>query len=143
MSLSPTSYRDRIYIIQDIILKLAEYGELNQTTLISFTGLNLKKHRCVLDELEVNGLIQKSESPFGKRVVIVYKPTQKGIEFCRSILEPYERMFPRKKESIVNVNNTSNISNSNHVAGPVRKTARNLEEIELQQHIQLQPAASE
>jgi hypothetical protein len=52
-------------------------------------------------------------------------------------------MFPRKKESIVNVNNTSNISNSNHVAGPVRKTARNLEEIELQQHIQLQPAASE
>jgi predicted transcriptional regulator len=143
MSLSPTSYRDRIYIIQDIILKLAEYGELNQTALISFTGLNLKKHRCVLDELEVNGLIQKSESPFGKRVVLVYKPTQKGIEFCRSILEPYERMFPRKKESIVNVNNTSNISNSNHVAGPVRKTARNLEEIELQQHIQLQPAASE
>jgi predicted transcriptional regulator len=68
MSLSPTSYRDRIYIIQDIILKLTEYGELNQTTLINFTGLNLKKHRCILDELEVNGLIQKSESPFGKRI---------------------------------------------------------------------------
>jgi predicted transcriptional regulator len=104
MSLSPTSYRDRIYIVEDIILKLAEYSELNQTALISFSGLNLKKHRCILDELEVNGLIQKHESPFGKRTVIVYKPTQKGVEFCRSILEPYERMFPRRKESVVNNN---------------------------------------
>jgi predicted transcriptional regulator len=114
---SPTLYRDRVYIIQDIILKLAEYGELNQTALISFTGLNLKKHRCILDELEANGLIQKSESPFGKRVVIVYKPTQKGIDFCRSILEPYERMFPRKKESVLTVNNNS-ISNSNKTVKP-------------------------
>ena len=73
MSLSPTSYRDRVYIIQDIILKLAEYGELNQTALISFSGLNLKKHRCILDELEIHGLIRKSELPFGKRMVIVYK----------------------------------------------------------------------
>jgi predicted transcriptional regulator len=104
MSLSPTSYRDRIYIVEDIILKLAEYSELNQIALISFSGLNLKKHRCILDELEVNGLIQKHESPFGKRTVIVYKPTQKGVEFCRSILEPYERMFPRRKESVVNNN---------------------------------------
>src|ERR687884_1496499 len=112
MSPSTTSYRDRVYIIQDIILKLVEYGELNQTALISFTGLNLKKHRCVLDELEVNGLIQKSESPFGKRIVTVYKPTQKGIEFSRSILEPYERIFPRKEkkeESVVIVNNASNV----------------------------------
>jgi predicted transcriptional regulator len=116
MSLSPILYRDRIYIIQDIILKLTEHGELNQTALISFTGLNLKKHRCILDELEVNGLIQKCESPFGKRVVMVYKATQKGKDFCRSILEPYERMFPRKKESILAVNNTNSISNSNDMA---------------------------
>jgi predicted transcriptional regulator len=109
MSLTPTSYRDRIYMIEDIILKLVEYGELNQTALISFTGLNLKKHRCILDELEVNGLIQKSESPFGKRMVIVYKPTQKGIDFCRSVLEPYERIFPRNKDFVVN-NNRDNIA---------------------------------
>src|SRR5919206_1224625 len=143
MSLSSTSYRDRIYIIQDIILKLVEYGELNQTALISFSGLNLKKHRCILDELEVNGLIQKSESPFGKRVVMVYKPTQKGIEFCGSILEPYERMFPRKKESLLTVNNTNNISNSNDVAKPTRKTVCSAEETERTQHVELQPAASE
>jgi predicted transcriptional regulator len=55
MSLSPISYRDRIYIVEDIILKLVEHGELNQTALVSFCGLNLKKHRCILDELQVNG----------------------------------------------------------------------------------------
>ena len=137
MSLSPTSYRDRIYIIQDIILKLAEYGELNQTALISFSGLNLKKHRCILDELEVNGLIQKGESPFGKRTVIVYKPTHKGIEFCRSILEPYERMFPRRKESVVN----NNISN-NDPTKPIRKASSSQQEIEQKQQ-KLQPAASQ
>ncbi|HJT46571.1 MAG TPA: winged helix-turn-helix domain-containing protein [Nitrososphaeraceae archaeon] len=148
MSISPTtSYRERIYIIQDIILKLAEYGELNQTAIISFTGLNLKKHRCILDELEVNGLIRKSETPFGKRVVIVYKPTQKGIEFCRSILEPYERMFPRKKESVLTVNNTNtntdDVSNRNDdMTRPIRKTVGSPEEMEQQQHAELQPAAS-
>jgi predicted transcriptional regulator len=92
----PTSYRDRFYIIHDILIRLSEYGELNQTALIRLSGLNLKKHRCILDELEVNGLIQKGESPFGKRMIIVYRPSQKGIEFCGSILEPYQKMFPRR-----------------------------------------------
>jgi predicted transcriptional regulator len=105
MSLSPISYRDRVYIVEDIILKLVEHGELNQTALVSFCGLNLKKHRCIIDELQVNGFIHKNESQFGKRMVAIYKPTQKGIEFCRSILEPYEKMFPRRKESVVNNNN--------------------------------------
>jgi predicted transcriptional regulator len=125
MSLTPTSYRDRIYIVEDIILKLVEYGELNQTALISFCGLNLKKHRCILDELEVNSFIQKCESPFGKRIVTVYKPTQKGVEFCRSILEPYERMFPRRKESAVN----------NNEEKPTIKANRQQKEIEQQQDL--------
>ena len=43
MSGSEASYRDRIYIVKDVILKLIEYGELNQTTLVSFCGLNCKK----------------------------------------------------------------------------------------------------
>lgn len=100
MSGSQASYRDRIYIVKDIILKLVEYNELNQTTLVSFCGLNLKKHKSILDELELNQLISRSEIQFGKRVITVYKPTQQGIEFCRSILEPYEKMFPRKKSII-------------------------------------------
>ena len=62
MSGSTSSYRDRIYIVEDIILKLVEYGELNQTALVSFCGLNLKKHKSIIDELELNELISKSEA---------------------------------------------------------------------------------
>jgi predicted transcriptional regulator len=97
MSGSNSSYRDRIYIVKDIILKLLEYSELNQTALVSFCGLNLKKHKPILDDLESNRLISKHEIQFGKRTVTIYKPTVRGIEFCRSILEPYEKMFPRRK----------------------------------------------
>jgi len=99
MSGSTTSYRDRIYIVKDIILKLVEYGELNQTALVSFCGLNLKKHKPILDDLEANGLIIRTERMIGKRTVAVYNTSQRGIEFCREILEPYEKMFPRKKEN--------------------------------------------
>ena len=133
MSLSPISYRDRIYIVEDIILKLVEHGELNQTALVSFCGLNLKKHRCILDELQVNGFINKSELPFGRRIVAIYKPTQKGIEFCRSILEPYEKMFPRRKESVVYDNN----SNSNKEEKPAGQlSSPQQEEVDHQQEEQ-------
>jgi predicted transcriptional regulator len=99
MSGSQTSYRDRIYIVKDIILKLVEYGELNQTALISFCGLNLKKHRSIFDDLEYNELISKKEIQTGKRTVILYRPTQRGLDFCRSILEPYEKIFPRRRDA--------------------------------------------
>jgi predicted transcriptional regulator len=136
MSLSPILYRDRIYIVEDIILKLVEHGELNQTALVSFCGLNLKKHRCILDELQVNGFINRSESQFGRRIVAIYKPTQKGIEFCRSILEPYEKMFPRRKESVVYDNN-SNSNNSNKEEKPTEQLSRlQQEEVDHQQEEQ-------
>jgi predicted transcriptional regulator len=98
LSGSPSSYRDRIYIVKDIILKLVEYGELNQTALVSFCGLNLKKHKAILDDLEANRLISRVEKLIGKRTVAIYRPTPRGIEFCRTILEPYEKMFPRRKD---------------------------------------------
>jgi predicted transcriptional regulator len=94
---SESSYRDRIYIVKDIMLKLMEHNELNQTTLLSFCGLNLKKHKSILDELESNEFVSKDELPYGKRRIIIYKPTRKGIEFCTNILEPYEKVFPRRK----------------------------------------------
>jgi DNA-binding PadR family transcriptional regulator len=97
----------------------------------------LKKHRCILDELQVNGFINKSESSFGRRrIVAIYKPTQKGIEFCRSILEPYEKMFPRRKESVVYDN-----SNGNKEEKPaVQLSSPQQEEVDHQQEEQhLQP----
>lgn len=107
MSGSSGSYRDRIYIVKDIILKLVERGELNQTALLSFCGLNLKKHKPILNDLESNGMISRSEENLGKRIITIYRPTQKGIEFCGNILEPYENMFPRKK---IADENTSKLS---------------------------------
>ncbi len=97
MSGSHGSYRDRIYIVKDVILMLVQYGELNQTALVSFCGLNLKKHKPILDDLEANDMIRSEEKSLGKRIITIYKSTQKGIEFCRDILEPYEKMFPRRK----------------------------------------------
>jgi predicted transcriptional regulator len=102
---SESSYRDRIYIVKDLILKLIEHNELNQTTLLSFCGLNLKKHKSILDDLELNEFISKSELPYGKRRMVIYKPTRKGIEFCTNILEPYEKVFPRRKTSTKEVFN--------------------------------------
>jgi hypothetical protein len=45
--------------------------------------------------MESKGLIIKDNILLGKRAITAYKPTQKGIDFCKSILEPYEIMFPR------------------------------------------------
>jgi predicted transcriptional regulator len=107
MSGSPSSYRDRIYIVKDVILKLVEYGELNQTALVSFCGLNLKKHKPILEDIEHNELVERREATIGKRTVTIYRPTQKGMAFCRDILEPYEKMFPRRKEEMKKVENST------------------------------------
>jgi DNA-binding PadR family transcriptional regulator len=45
-------------------------------------------------------LVERREATIGKRTVTIYKPTQKGMAFCRDILEPYEKMFPRRKDEI-------------------------------------------
>jgi predicted transcriptional regulator len=82
--------------LKTLSLKLVEYGELTQTTLISFCGLNMKKHKHILDYLEAKGLIKTEMRTVGKRVFTIYRPTGNGIEFCKTILEPYENMFPRK-----------------------------------------------
>ncbi len=99
---SHTSYRERIYIKKDILLKLAEYGEHKQKALMLFCGLTISKHRGILEEMERRDLIVRESLATGKRKSIsVFKPTHNGIEFCRAILEPYEKMFPRKKGSSV------------------------------------------
>ena len=90
-------YRDRVYIRKDIILKLTEHGELNQTALLSFCGLNLMKHKDILESLERKGFINRTEQAWGNKKIIKFAVTQKGREFCKLILEPYEDMFPRKE----------------------------------------------
>jgi len=106
----PYSYRDRIYMVKDVILKLIEHGELSQTALLSFCGLNFKKHKGILEDMESNMLVDRNQIFFGKRTITVYKSTQKGIEFCRTILEPFESMFPREGNNGV----TSEVKDYHH-----------------------------
>ena len=77
---------------------LSEYGEINQTKLLSYCGLNIVKHKEILDDMLKKGLIEKKEEPWGKKIIIKYKVSPKGNEFCKLILEPYEEMFPRGED---------------------------------------------
>jgi hypothetical protein len=49
------------------------------------------------DDMESKNLISRNEKLVGERAVNVYKLTVEGTEFCNSVLEPYEKMFPRKR----------------------------------------------
>jgi len=78
-------------------LILSEYGEMNQTKLLSYSGLNIAKHKEILEDMEKKGLIERREEAWGKKTIIKYKVSPKGNEFFKLILEPYEEMFPRAK----------------------------------------------
>ncbi|WP_268541699.1 winged helix-turn-helix domain-containing protein [Candidatus Nitrosotenuis cloacae] len=89
-------YRDRIYIRKDILLKLYEHGELNQSKLMSYCGLNNVKHRGILDDMVKKDIIVRVEEPWGSKSIIKYKISQKGNDILKAVLEPYEELFPRK-----------------------------------------------
>jgi predicted transcriptional regulator len=89
--------RDRIYMRKDIILKLVEHGELNQSKLMSYCGLNNVKHKEIIDELVEKGLITRIEEAWGSKKIIKYRASEKGKELAREILEPYEALFPRSE----------------------------------------------
>jgi predicted transcriptional regulator len=95
-------YRDRIYIRKDIMFKLYEYGELNQSKLMSYCGLNNVKHKEIIDDLVEKELIVRMEESWGSKTIIKYKVSEKGREILKEILEPYEALFPRS-EKIVDV----------------------------------------
>jgi predicted transcriptional regulator len=79
-------------------LILSEYGEMNQTKLLSYSGLNIAKHKEILEDMEQKGLIERKEEAWGKKTIIKYKVSPKGNEFFKLILEPYEEMFPRSEK---------------------------------------------
>jgi predicted transcriptional regulator len=88
-------YRDRIYIRKDILLKLYEHGELNQSKLMSYCGMNNVKHKEILDSMVEKGMIKKKEEAWGSKTIIKYIISEKGASILREIFEPYEKLFPR------------------------------------------------
>lgn len=93
---APHQYRDRIFIRKDIILTLAECGRLNATRLATSCGLNMLKHRDILADLEEKGIIGSVVEKGRGRDVTYYHVTEKGLDFCSRVLDPYEEMFPRR-----------------------------------------------
>jgi len=53
------SRRERIQMVRDFILKLVEYGEINQTV-IKFLWAKYKKHRSILQKMEENELLTRT-----------------------------------------------------------------------------------
>ncbi len=88
-------YRDRIYMRKDILLKLYEHGELNQSKLMSYCGLNNVKHKEILDEMVEKGVLIRTESPWGNKTIVNYRISPKGKDILKEIFEPYEELFPR------------------------------------------------
>lgn len=89
-------YRDRIYIRKDILLKLYEYGEMNQSRLISICGLNNVKHKGILDSMVTKQLIERREEPWGNKTIYKYRISEQGKTVLRDILQRYEDLFPRE-----------------------------------------------
>lgn len=88
-------YRDRIYIRKDILLKLYEFGELNQSKLMSICGLNNAKHKGILDDMIEKGILELEKEPWGNKVILKYKISEKGVRIMKEVLDPYEEIFPR------------------------------------------------
>jgi len=79
-------------------LKLYEHGELNQSKLMSYCGLNNVKHKGILDDMVKKQMIIRTEEPWGNKSIIKYKMSDKGKEILKEVLEPYEELFPRKEK---------------------------------------------
>ncbi len=48
---------------------LGEYSELNLTRLIGYCGLNMTKHKEILDDMEKKELITKTEESLGSKTI--------------------------------------------------------------------------
>lgn len=88
--------RDKIYMFKDIIERLAGTGEMNKSMLLSVCGLNSKIHESVLNDLEERKFVRKRATMNGAKEISLYDITHEGLHFCRTILQPFEEIFPRK-----------------------------------------------
>lgn len=91
-------YRERIYIRKDILLKLYEHGEMNQTRLLNSCGLNNVKHKSILDDMVTKEFLNKQQVKIGHKITIQYKILPKGLEVLELLFGPYERLFPRDEK---------------------------------------------
>ena len=85
------------------MLKLYEYGEMNQSRLMSICGLNNVKHKGILDGMVAKQMIDRKEEAWGNKTIYKYKISEKGKILLEEVLLRYEDLFPRDKEMSKNV----------------------------------------
>lgn len=74
------------------------------TTLMSFAySVRVVSERMTfVGCMESNNLIDSRRVTNGKKMSTVYRPTHRGVQFCTDILDPFEKMFPRKGANQIN-----------------------------------------
>lgn len=76
-------------------MKLYEYGEMNQTRLMSICGLNNVKHKGIIDSMVTKQMIQRKEEHWGNKIIYKYSISEKGKNLLEEVLQKYEDLFPR------------------------------------------------
>ena len=85
-------------------MKLYEYGNLNQTKLMSYCGLNNVKHKEILDDMAKKELINKMEEAWGSKTIINYKISEKGMEILKEVLERcFQEMSLKDKVPMISI----------------------------------------
>ncbi len=65
------------------MLKLYEYGEMNQSRLMSICGLNNVKHKEILDSMVNKQMIERKEEAWGSKTIYKYKLLKKEKPFLK------------------------------------------------------------
>lgn len=84
-------------------MKLYEYGEMNQSRLMSVCGLNNVNHKGIVDNMVEQQMIEKKEEHRGKKTVYKYSISEKGKNLLEDVLQKYENLFPRDEGDKKNV----------------------------------------
>lgn len=77
------------------MLKLYEFGEMNQSRLMSICGLNNVKHKEILDSMVSKQMIERKEELWGQKRIYKYSISEKGKILLSEVLQRYEDLFPR------------------------------------------------
>ncbi len=77
------------------MLKLYEYGEMNQSKLMTVCRLNNVKHKGILDSMVNKQMIEKREDFWGNKTIYKYKIAENGKTLLEEVLQRYENLFPR------------------------------------------------
>jgi len=66
---------------------------------MSICGLNNTKHKGILDDMVEKGIINLDREPWGNKITLKYKISEKGVCIMKDVLDPYEELFPREDKN--------------------------------------------